>query len=120
MARCSAAGRTSAPPTSVRGPSLYATAAVRPKVVEVGVFNTTTTAVAVALARATARGTPGAAVTATNESEPSNTVVGTCYNTHTADATVGTAFRQASLGAAIGSGCIWTFGGVGVDVQVEP
>jgi hypothetical protein len=117
MARCSAAGRTSALPTAVRGPNIYATTAVRPRIVEVGCFNTTTTAVAVALARASATGTKGAAVTATCESDDSHTVIATVCNTHTADATVGTAFRQASLGAAIGSGVIWTFGSGGVELD---
>ncbi len=52
MARCSVAGRTSAVPTTLRGPSVYSTAALKPRIREVGVFNTTATAVAVGLARA--------------------------------------------------------------------
>jgi hypothetical protein len=63
MARCAAAGRASAIPTTVRGPNLYATAAVRPKIREVGISNTTAIAVAVAIVRATAVGTKGAALT---------------------------------------------------------
>ena len=38
------------------------------------------------------------------------TVVATGFNTHTANATVGSPIRQASLGAAIGAGIIWTWG----------
>jgi hypothetical protein len=110
MARCSVAGRTSAVPTALRGPSVYATAAVRPRIREVGVFNTTTTAMAVGLVRASATGTQGAGLTEICESDPTHTVIATGFNTHTADATVGAAFRQASLGAAIGAGVIWTFG----------
>ena len=109
MAHVSVANRTSAIPTTVRGPSLYATAAVRPQVLEVGVFNTTATAVAVAVNRASATGTQGAALTEVCTSDDSATIVATAFNTHTADATVGAAIRQASLGAAIGSGVIWTF-----------
>lgn len=109
MARCSCAGRTSAVPTSVRGPSVYSTAALKPRIKEIGVFNTTTTAVAVAIARATATGTQGAGLTEVCEDDDAHTIIATGFNTHTADATVGGAIRQASLGAAIGAGVIWTF-----------
>ena len=109
MARCAVANRTSAVPTAARGPSLYATSAVRPQIVEIGVWNTTTTACAVGIARATATGTQGAGLTEVCTSDDSATIVATGFNTHTADATVGACIRQASLGAAIGSGVIWTF-----------
>jgi hypothetical protein len=93
--------------------SVYATAAVRPKVVEVGIFNTTATAVAVALVRLSAgTGTKGAAVTPVYEDDNSQAAVTTVANTHTVTpTTIGIALKQASLGAAIGSGIIWTFGG---------
>lgn len=117
MARCSAAGRMSAAATSARGPSVYATAAVRPRIREIGVFNTTSTACAVAVVRATATGTQGTGLTEICESDPTRTVVATAFNTHSADATVGSPVRQASLGAAIGSGVIWTFGEDGLVVD---
>ncbi len=110
MARCSVAGRTSAVPTTVRGPSVYSTAALKPRIREVGVFNATAAAVAVGLARASATGTQGAALTEVCEDDDAHVVIATGFNTHTADATVGGTIRQASLGAAIGSGVIWTFG----------
>lgn len=110
MPRCSVGGRTSAVPTAARGPSLYATASSGAlKVREIAVWNTTTTAVAVSIGIATAAGTQGAALTEVNESDPTHTILGTGFNTHTADATL-TNTRHASLGAAIGSGIIWTFG----------
>jgi hypothetical protein len=96
-------------PTAARGPSVYATAAIRPQIREIGVFNTTTTAAAVGIARATATGTQGAALTEVCESDDSRTVIATGFNTHTIDATVGACIKQASLGAAIGSGVIWTW-----------
>lgn len=114
MARCSVAGRTSAVCTTVRGPSVYATTGIKPRIVEVAVFNTTTTAVAVGLARASATGTQGAGLTEVCEDDDVHTVIATAFNTHTADATVGGTIRQASLGAAIGSGVIWTFPGGGL------
>lgn len=109
MARCSVAGRTSAVCTTVRGPSVYATTGVKPRIKEIGVFNTTSTAVAVGVARASATGTQGAGLTEVCEDDDVHTIVTTGFNTHTADATVGGTIRQASLGAAVGSGVIWTF-----------
>lgn len=116
MPRCAVATRTSAVPTAARGPSLYATTGVRPRIVEVGVFNTTATACAVGLAVASATGTQGAGLTEVSETDSSHTIIATGFNTHTADATVGACLRQASLGAAIGSGVIWTFGDSGIEL----
>lgn len=109
MARCSVAGRTSAVPTAVRGPSVYSTAALKPSIKEIHVFNTTSTACAVGVARASATGTQGAGLTEVCEDDDTRTIVATGFNTHTADATVGGTIRQASLGAAVGSGVIFTF-----------
>lgn len=109
MAIASAAGRASAAPTTLRGPSVYATTGVTPRVLEVGIFNTTVTACSVALVRATTNGTPGTALTRVGETDTAQTPVTLAYNTHGADQTVGSPVRQASLGAAIGAGVIWTF-----------
>jgi hypothetical protein len=114
MARFSAAFRsTGAGSATLPLGSVYATAAVRPRLVEVGIFNTTATAVAVALVRLSAgTGTKGSAVTAVYEDDSSQSPVSTVANTHTVTpTTISTALRQASLGAAVGSGVIWTFGG---------
>lgn len=113
--RAACGTRTSAIPTTLRGPSLYATAAVRPKIKEIGVFNTTVTACAVAIVRASATGTQGAGLTEVALSDPSQTPTATGFNTHTADATVGSPIRQASLGAAVGSGVIFTFADLEID-----
>lgn len=115
MARCAVAGRTSAVPTAARGPSLYGTTGVRAQIKEIHVFNTTATACAVAICRASATGTQGAGLTEICESDPTHNIVATGFNTHTADATVGSPVRQASLGAAIGAGVIFTFAGMEVD-----
>lgn len=89
--------------------SLYATAAVRPLILEVGVFNTTATALVVALNRLSTAGTPGTAITAVPEDAPEQAAVATPKNGHTVGPTVGGELRRASLGAAIGSGVIWTW-----------
>jgi hypothetical protein len=117
MARVAVAGRSSAVPTAARGPSVYATAASGRLVIrEIGVFNTTTTAAAAGVARATSTGTQGAGLTEENVSDQTHTILGTGFNTHTADATVG-GVRQASLGAAIGAGVIFTFGEQGLIID---
>lgn len=95
--------------TAVRGPSLYGTAAIKPQIKQIGVWNTTAVACAVAVVRASATGTQGAGLTEVCTSDSTSAIVATAFNTHTADATVGAAIRQASLGASIGSGVIWTF-----------
>jgi hypothetical protein len=114
MPRCSVGGRTDVVPTALRGPSLYATASSGQLVVrEIAATNTTAVAVAVALGYATAAGTVGTALTEVNESDPTHTILGTGFNTHTANATL-TATRHASLGAAIGNGIVWVFGDNGL------
>jgi hypothetical protein len=117
MARMAIAGRMSAVATAARGPSVYSTTAVRPNIREIGVFNTTAVACAVAVVRATATGTRGAAITAVCLDDDSHTAVVTGANTHTVDATVLSPFRQATLGAAIGSGVIFTFGAEGITLD---
>lgn len=117
MARAAIAGRSTVAGTTVRGMfSLYATAAKRPRVLEIGVFNTTTTAVAVAVVRFTNATGVGAGLTEVYEDDDTNTIVCTGFAGHTADSAVGSPIRQATLGAAIGSGVIWTFAGSGLVV----
>lgn len=109
--------RASAVSTAARGPSLYAIAGRPFYVVEVGVFNTTTTAFVAGLQRASATGTQGAALVEVCEDDDYVPVT-TGFNTHTADATITAGeFARASLGAAIGAGVIWTFGGKGLKVD---
>jgi len=112
MARFSAAWRTTgAGSTTLPIGSIYATAGVRPRLVEVGAFNTTTTAVALKLIRLTTTGTQGSTITAAYEDDSSQTAVTTAKDTHTGGPTLGGVLRQASLGGVVGSGVIWTFGG---------
>lgn len=110
--RPASAGDTTHPLASV-----YATAAVRPYLVEVGVWNTTATAVSIELVRLTTAGTQGAAQTEVYEDDSSQTAVTTVVGPHTGTApTAGGVLRVADLGAAIGSGVIWTFGGRGASI----
>jgi hypothetical protein len=118
MSRHSIAGRSTVAGTTLRAAaSLFAIAGHNFKLREVGVFNTTSTAVAVALARFTNATGVGAGLTEVPDDELGGTPNATGFAGHTADGAVGAAFRQASLGAAIGSGVIWTFGDIGFLVQ---
>jgi len=89
--------------------SLYSIAATGGRLVEVGVFNTTATAVALNLQRLTTAGTQGAAIGVANH-DPAITERMTPFTTHSAAPTLGDDLGyRCVLGAAVGSGVIWTF-----------
>jgi|WetSurMetagenome_2_1015567.scaffolds.fasta_scaffold1124302_1 hypothetical protein len=106
---------TTTPSASIPLGSLYASASVKLRVVEIGVFNTTTNAVAVGLARLTTTGTRGSATTI-GKLDDDNPIaaVGTGYLTHSAGPTLTMLPYRAILGAAAGAGFVWTFGGFGL------
>lgn len=120
MARCSAAGRTVTNlPTALRGPGLFSAAAgggwfLR----ECGVFNTTSTAVAVGLIVCSAKGTQVGTLTPYQEDDAEAAApLETGGLSQSSDSTLAGTIRQASLGAQIGSGVVWTFGDRGVHVK---
>jgi len=114
--RVSAAGRASAVATAVRGPSLYGIANKGGRIRTIGITNTTTTAFAAAIALASAAGTQGAALTEMKHDGTINATGPqlTAFNTHTADATIVGAFKQRTIGAAMGAGADWSFGEEGI------
>lgn len=97
--------------------SLFGIANIGGRLRECGVCNTTTTALAIALARFTAATNVGAGQTEGEYDENAPGPSMTIFAGHTGDGTVGQILRQWSIGAAIGSGVIWTFGDSGVIVQ---
>jgi len=97
--------------------SLFGATTVRPVIREVGVFNTTVNAVQVALVRFTNATGVGTGLTETAEDPADRAANATIFAGHTADGGVGGTLRIASLGAAIGSGVIWTFGDKGLVVN---
>lgn len=118
MSRHSVAGRSTVVGTSARAvASVFSTATNGLSLREVGVFNTTTTAVAVALCRFTNATGVGAGLTEIDH-DPAKLVLATGFAGHTADGAVGGNIYYASLGAAIGSGVIWTFGDSGILIPV--
>lgn len=112
MARFSASWKTNGAGSSTLPiGSVFATSGVRPRLVEVGVFNTTSTAVELQLMRFTAVGTPGSTITAAYEDDNSQSAITTAKDTHTVAPTKGAVIRQFTLAAVVGSGLIFTFGG---------
>jgi hypothetical protein len=119
MARLAAAYRTTgAGSATLPMASLYSLGTGAVWVVEIGVFNTTVTAFEVSLRRVTTTGTQGAAQTVGYEEDELNvTAKFDPRDTHTVLPTlVAGEIRRASIGASIGSGIIWTFGGRGLKI----
>lgn len=116
MARFSVGTRTAAGSTTLPIISLYSSATINPHIVEIGVSNTTATAVALKLVKLTTAATQGAGLTETGYDQ-STTAACTAFTTHssTGPAVVDAGYNV-TLGAAIGSGWIWTFGLTGISV----
>lgn len=115
MARYSIAGRATVVGTAARAiASLFAASGSGGRLREVGVSNTTTTAVAVALARFTAATNVGAGLTEAKHDPNSPAAAMTGFAGHTGDGTAGDILAQTTLGAAAGAGIIWTFGDNGL------
>ena len=111
MARCAAAGRgVTTVPDPDQGPNLYCSADGYIRIREIGVFNTTATAFSVGVGIATTAGTQAGALTEICEEDAAYTVKATGFTSQSAGATITALVRQASIGAAIGAGVIWTFG----------
>lgn len=90
--------------------ALVGNGSVRVRINEIGIFNTTSTAVDVALCRVSTAGTPGSNATTQTETDgaPSATAILKGTYSSTAPTTV-VAGKRAQLGAAVGSGIVWTF-----------
>jgi len=110
-------GRSTVAGTTLRAiASLFGIASRGGRLREVGIFNTTATAVSAALVRFTNATGVGAGLTEVQWDEELSVPNLTGFAGHTADGAVGSPIRQAALGAAIGSGVIWTFGGNGIRI----
>lgn len=108
---------TGAGSTTLPTGSLFAAANNDVYVVEIGAFNTTATACTIGVRRATALGTQGSGLTEIPWDPDTTAAAATAYDTHTVTPTfTGGVYRNASLGAAIGSGVIWTFPGKGLRI----
>jgi hypothetical protein len=118
MARHYVAGRASAAATAtLPAVSLYALTATGAAVREIGITNTTAVAFVATLARVTTTGTQGAGRTEGGY-DPSVVTLCTAFDAHSVLPTLGTIVRQASIGAAIGAGMVWTFGDSGLRIPL--
>jgi hypothetical protein len=112
--RYSAGLLTTAGSTTLPIIALVGASTIRPRIWEIGVFNTTATAVALKLVRMTTAGTPGTAASAIATHIPEDSApVAAVRGTYSVTATMTDAGYRCVLGAAVGSGCIWTFGDSG-------
>jgi len=98
--------------------SLYAAAAVAPKLREIWVTNTTATAVDLKIVRVTTTGTQGAAQTAAKDDPDTVAASASPRTTHTVGPTLSDEIGRISVGAAIGAGAITPFGDMGVRIPV--
>lgn len=117
MARFSAGVRTGTGTNLLPATALVGATTVRPRIAEVHVSNTTALEVNIALVRLTTAGTPGASVTIVRESDTSQTSLAAVNNTYTVGPTITAGLlRNFTIGAAKGSGIMWTFGPLGLVV----
>ena len=118
MSRFSRGIRTAAGSTVLPIASVYAAAAAGGAIKEVHAFNSAATEVALKLVRLNTAGTKPAALTDAEYDEGANGAQMNMHTTHTVGPTIGEEFQRAILGAAIGSGFIWTFGDKGLIIPV--
>jgi hypothetical protein len=112
--RYSAGLLTTAGSTTLPLIGLVGASGVRPRIYEIGMFNTSSTAVALKLVRMSTAGTPGSAASAIAQYIPEDTTpVAHVYGTWTVGPTITDAGYRCVLGATPGSGVIWTFGDTG-------
>lgn len=110
MARFSAGALTGAGTTALPLIALVGGTTVVARIREIGITNTTATAAAYKLCRLSTAGTPGATITqaALPGFDPATSLV-TIRNTYTVAPTITDLGYRAQLGAAIGSGFVFTF-----------
>lgn len=117
MARFSAGTKTSAGSTTLPLISIYSSASVGGWLREVGLFNTTTTNADYKLVRLTSQGAPGTALTAAHHDDISAAGSLTPFSTHSVSCTLGNDLGyRCSLGAAVGSAVVFTFGDKGIHI----
>ncbi len=114
MSRFGVGGRTGAGSTTLPIISLYAVAAAGCQLREIGFFNTTAVAVALKLVRLDTAGTKPAVLTDGEYNPDGPVALCGVHLTHTVGPTIDEEFKRTTLGAAIGSGIIWTFGATGL------
>jgi hypothetical protein len=119
MARYSTGVKTGAGSTTLPLISLYSAAAVGAKLREIGISNTTATAVDLKLVRLTTAGTQGAGLVEGKHDPDSANASCTAFTTHSGAPTLGDDMGyRVSLNGSIGAGVIWSFGDQGIRIPV--
>lgn len=118
MPQFAAGAKTGAGSTILPILSVWSGVANQMNIFEIGIFNTTTTAFDVKLVRlSSGPGTVGAALTKTPLDNPAAVSGCFAFTTQTAGTIAAAdAGLRASIGAAIGSGVIWTFAAEGLEI----
>ncbi len=118
MARFSAGATSTNAGTSARPiGSVYAVAGSGFAIRQIELFNTTDVSCVFRIARLTTAGTPGTGLGEEKHNPNGPAAAATAFNSHSADATVSAdSLGRAVLGAAKGSGIVWTFGDTGLVV----
>jgi len=113
MAMYGVSGRATVVGTNARAiASVFGIASISGAIREIGVVNTTSTAVAVGVIRFSAATNVGAGLTEFKYDDQSVSPSLTGFAGHTGDGTTtGGIIRHAVLPAAVGAGIVWTFGG---------
>lgn len=115
MARFSGGGVTTAGSTTAPLMTLYNGGSVVGRIREIGITNNSGTAVGLKLMRVGSSGTPGTNLTAAKNDPDSGAASCNLYNTNTGTPNTSDDLGYSTiLGAAAGSGVIWTFGDRGV------
>lgn len=120
MARYSTGCLTTAGSTTLPIASLYAGANAGGTLREIGISNTTSSAVSLKLVRLTSTGTQGGGLTEARQN-PNSPATANCagFNTHSANPTLGDDLGYRWRAAAVdGASIIWTFGADGIVIPV--
>jgi len=118
MAMYGVSGRATVVGTNARAiASVFGVASKSGTIREIGVVNTTSTAVAVGVIRFSAATNVGAGLTEWKYDDLSSDPSLTGFAGHTGDGTTaGGIIRHAVLPAAVGAGIVWTFGDTGLKI----
>jgi hypothetical protein len=117
VARYTVAALTTAGSTTLPIISLYGGTTVRPKLRELWLTNTTTTAVSLKLVRVTTTGTQGTGLTEMPLIPEDPAAIATAFNTHSAGPTITTGdLWRGALPASIGGAVVVTFPDPGLGI----
>lgn len=97
--------------------SIYAPAGNGFTIREIALWNTSITACEFKIQRLTTAGTPGTGLTEVEQDEDGPAPTATAFGPHTVAPTLGDVIRYCPIGAAIGAGFYYTFGGKGLRVK---